>query len=406
MRPPAGAPHPFALSLSTIASYPFALSLSKGAALCLGFLLLLLTINVADAQPLDEATIRQRIYTGRFDELKVLEAASAQGDPVAMHWWGSLVGNCIYGACERETEKALTRKSASAGYSQARVAILRNAGSAQELEALVGEIGPPRGALEQSAYVLMLATYNVPGAVEQFAALNRNAVAEGTLFPLLTKISLEGSKNQEPLLRALAEAGTDKALQLLIRHQVLYKGMEGEQVMAQALSGDRLLALAQCGTLRTRTNKPTLPAKLLPLCEQAAQEGYPAALDALIAHHLAAPNLVAARHYADLCERLYAAHCAENAADVYQALAMGSPTPDLVLQLDYWNAVAGGAADTSAQRPTQLVRRIYATRVRNAFMLRDCNASKYDVQTQSFEIAADCPWRKKVAIAPQYLGAR
>ena len=378
----------------------------RGAAAWLRGCLLWLAASGAPlhAQALDEAAIQQRAAAAKFDELKGLEAASARGDPVAMYWWGSLIGHCIYGPCAPQAERALVRKSALAGYSAARVSLMRNAESAAELDAVIADIGAPRTTQEQSTYVLMLATFNVPGAVAQLEQLTRATAAEGSLFPLLTKVSLEGSKNQEPLLRALVEAGTDKALAMLVRHQLVYLRVPKEQLVERALAGDRLLALALCGDWRARTESAVLPPALLPRCEQAAREGYPAALDALIAHHVATGKLQSARYFADLCERLYATHCAESAADAYQALATATPTVDLILQADYWNRLAGNTEQTQEQ-PVPLARRLYAIRVRNASLLRACNASKYAAASGRFEISAECPWRKPVRIDERYMGA-
>jgi hypothetical protein len=48
-----------------------------------------LAVSVARAQDRDEAWVISQIVAGKFDELRSLEALSAQGVPFAMYWWGA-----------------------------------------------------------------------------------------------------------------------------------------------------------------------------------------------------------------------------------------------------------------------------------------------------------------------------
>jgi len=373
------------------------------------------------AQQADEAAILSLIYSGKFEELKFLEARSANGDPVAMYWWGSLVGSCIYGTCERDKQMALARKSAAGGYTPAWFVALTGVKSLQALDQVAAEIGPPRTAEQKLFYRVVLRSHLIdegvyrptPVIAERYNSVQRELEGDTSMFYLSTD-SKRG--HDKALIRAMVDAGNSTAAESL-PYIVMPAGQSNtEQLLPVVLAGDRLLGVALC-----ITRGSSYPDSLLPLCEQAVRDGYPGALDGLIAHHLEAGHLQAARYFAELCELHYGAYCAGTMGAGLYNLPEKQRVGEWRRLADYYDSLGavdspigladrlGGATGVPLalkDRPIDFIRRIYAIRVRTTAQYRACMFSQYIAAEKRFELDGSCPWRKKVVVDLKYLGAK
>jgi hypothetical protein len=73
-----------------------------------------LAVSVARAQDRDEAWVISQIVAGKFDELRSLEALSAQGVPFAMYWWGAMLEHCIFERCDKGGARELILRASDA----------------------------------------------------------------------------------------------------------------------------------------------------------------------------------------------------------------------------------------------------------------------------------------------------
>src|SRR5262245_37959945 len=96
----------------------------------------------AAAQAIDHAWILERVTGARWSELDAVKAESDRGSPVAMHWWGLFLDNCLFGSCDPEGAKALWRRAAAAGHADSRLLLMQDAQSVKEADALLGPAGP------------------------------------------------------------------------------------------------------------------------------------------------------------------------------------------------------------------------------------------------------------------------
>ena len=112
-----------------------------------------LAVSVARAPDRDEAWVISQIVAGKFDELRSLEALSAQGVPFAMYWWGAMLERCTFERCDKGGARELILRAAVAGSGRAKAHVLGGAETREEFDEIVAKIGIPAGGRERVVYV-------------------------------------------------------------------------------------------------------------------------------------------------------------------------------------------------------------------------------------------------------------
>jgi formate-dependent phosphoribosylglycinamide formyltransferase (GAR transformylase) len=112
-----------------------------------------LAVSLARAQDRDDAWVISQIAAGKFDELRSLEALSAQVVPFAMYWWGAMLERCIFERCNKGAARELILRAAVAGSGRAKAHVLGGAETREEFDQIVAKIGIPTGGQERVVYV-------------------------------------------------------------------------------------------------------------------------------------------------------------------------------------------------------------------------------------------------------------
>ena len=355
---------------------------------------------------MDEGWVVERALAGKFEELRAVKAESDKGSPVAMLWWGHFVNLCVYDPCDPRGARELWTRAAQAGNSDAKALVIALARSGGELKELIEKIGAPATANEKLAYAVVLFGLVRPGerddeaARRAFADLQEVAATEPRLNVILGTSVIGGLLKHKEEWRAIVEAGYYRASEQFLRMLTLERVAYPER-LARARAGDLTIGAALCQTYYVTTGAQKLPPDLLPVCERGLMEGHLGIAPVLLQHHDESGNAKAAAFYADLCARL-AVHCATELAEHYERTSGKSPSWAL------WDAVAGmtpGVPATMTNTPVALRQQVFSARLRVILADRACEASLLDRATGRFKLDPACPFRRPVAIPPEFLSA-
>lgn len=362
------------------------------------------------AQTIDDAWVMERVFAGKFDELRTLEAESKRGSSVAMYWWGALLEACVYGRCGEETANALWLKAGQAGNTRAKLATMRNVTSLAKLDQLIEKFGPPVGWEERWMYAGALAAFQLPGTESQYTRgearkiVQEGIASEPRLALIFTLVALNGPREHADQWRALAAADHAAAMESFRRSLIVAGKGRYPQMLAMAKDGDLPVGAMLCETVAVSEGYHVLPADLLPICERALTKGYVGIIPALMRHHQESGNTKAAAFYADLCASVLI-YCAVDLAEYHYKLSGKSAAWKL------WDAVAGfsGKSPTEADLrlfglSAEVMQQVFAVRLRGSIAERACDSQLYDRVTKKFADDPACPYLKPVAIPAEFLG--
>ena len=361
------------------------------------------------AQGMDDKWILDRVIAGKFDELRAVKAQSDKGSPVAMYWWGAFLDACIYDRCDPQGARALWLKSARAGNSRARLALMSKTRSLPELNELIEKTGAPATSEERARYAAILwilAAFAEPAGRDQgpdaVAISKELAESERRMDAMYSYFNRVGFMRFPDETRAMVEAGLELAAQDLRRLLLINERVEGPQLIARARAGDIVVGVALCETIGIAEGRFVLPPEVLPICERALSLGYTGIASVMLQHHKLSGNPKAAAFYAGLCTTLATRDCASQLADFH--FDRSGKSPDWQL----WDAVAGisgGFPPNEAGLPTAIMRKVFSVVVRINERERACLARRYDPATKKFGDEPGCPPRKPIAIPAEFLAA-
>ncbi len=359
---------------------------------------------------LGDAAIVEHVVGGRFEALKGLDAASREGDPVEMYWWGLLQDGCTVQPCKDEDTRDLWLRSAKAGFFRARLALWGTARTQADMDELTAEIGVPRSSAERLgwAYMLVLSSGGGDEAIKKQAADSIRAVAatEPTMMSMYLEVAeLTYARDRTSptwrasMLRTLLAAGfplSTLVAEQLRRHQLVHERMRYQQTLARALSGDHAAAISLCETVDVIEGYTTLPPDLLPLCRDALARGQLGVLRVLLTHYLQSHETALAAPYAALCTSLPVS-CGEALSGYLEA---ASGRGQAWFEAEAIAEIARGAPASSAKAPLHVLRQGVSKRVAIAEATRMCLARRYEPGTQSFSDDPDCPWGRPLTVPP------
>src|SRR5262245_45880862 len=362
----------------------------------------------AFGQSVDDKWVVERVIAGKFDELRALQAQSDKGSPVAMYWWGAFLEGCVY-SCDPDGARALWIKSARAGNSRAKLALMIRTGSRRKLDELIEKTGAPATAEERVRYAVLLGLFaTVPPAWDGDAwkkaegILKELAESERRMDAMYLYLNRVGFMHFPEQTRAMVEAGLPQAAEDLRRALLIRDRIDRGELRVLAAK-DILVGVALCETIGIAEGREVLPPEVLPICEHGLSLGYIGIAPVLLRHHRLSDNARAASFFADLCAKALAMHCASELADYHYALSGRSR------EWQVWDAVAGigaGFPANEAKLPTPVMQRAFSIRVRIDETQRACLARRYDEATKKFNDEPGCPARKPVAIPAEFLSTR
>ena len=355
------------------------------------------------AQTVDDRWITERVVAGKFDELRKVKGESDKGSPVAMYWWGAFLDACVLDRCDPPGARALWMKSATAGNSRARLALMAGVRSIRELDDLMVKTGAPATPEEKLGYAAMLVALS---SIEDSSAwdkaraiLKELAASEPRMHVIFAIGALEGYGRYPDELRAMVEAGFSPASEQLRRWMLISQRGHYPELLAQARSGDLVVGVALCETVGLSEGYEVLPPELLPICERGMAAGYPGITPVLLRHHRARGNMKAAAFYAGLCATL-PVWCASDLADFHYDRSGKSPAWEV------WDIIAAmslGLTPSEAGKPAAVMRQVFSITVRNTLAERACCARRFNASSKKFDDDPACPWRKPVAIPAEFL---
>jgi hypothetical protein len=364
----------------------------------------------APASPVEESTVIRMIGDGRFDELRFLEKAAAQGDPIAMYWWSILLRNCVLEACNPDDAGRLLLQSAKAGYLRARADVYQRPGLVTPTGGDVRPlIGAPRESEDKLAWAMGRVANATPGRDplfdEALTVLDEVSSSDPTMLSLYAAMIWRGPKDRIPVLRAMLLSGTPLLPQVgeeLARRYLLTERKRLADVRKMAMAGDEAAASVVCASTGVIEGRPELLPSDVPLCVQALARGQLGLADVMLRHHLTRGETKLAAPYAELCDRIpmrcdalsdyertrLGATQAWRDRDMVLFLAKGAPYGDLALAR-LWDAPVVSR---------QVRRDALARGIRMLENTRPCELRRYDGAQQVFVQVDDCVWGRPVAL--------
>lgn len=374
-----------------------------------------LAVSGAYAQDRDESWVISHILAGKFDELRSLEKLSAQGVPFALHWWGLILERCIFERCDGDAGRELLLRAALAGNGRAKAELLAGATTREEFDAVIAKIGVPSGGRERLNYItkslFLLDAALVRGgrrATDDKLRADLLAIAKSEPHIGVRIFVAMLPRQTSSDLDALAATGTDLISETLMVHATV-KRIGKQQIIERARAGELGWAAANCDGHVLRGT--TLDRDELEVCDKAAGSGFLAAVRGLLAHHQFTGNARAAQYFADLCETVLGMRCADLLADYYHDRSTESA--ELKAKSEFWelaavNAIAsrdpGRFSEEQLRGKTPPLRReLFQLIVRTALINEACAMQRVDLATGAIEANPQCPWRKPIAIAAEFL---
>jgi hypothetical protein len=357
---------------------------------------------------LGDAAIVEHVVGGRFEVLKGLDAASRDGDPVAMYWWGLLQDGCTVQPCKDEDTRDLWLRSAKAGFFRARISLWGGARTQADMDELMAEIGAPRTSVERLAWAHMLVLSSGGGdeSIKKQAADTIRAVAatEPTMMSMYLEVAeltyardRTSPTRRASVLRTLLAAGfplSTLVAEQLRRHQMVHERMRYQQTLASALSGAHAAAISLCESVDVIEGYTKLPPDLLPLCRDALARGQLGVLRVLLTHYLQSHEAALAAPYAALCTSL-PVNCGE-ALSGYLEVALGRGPA--WFEAEAIAKIARGVSASSVKAPLHVLRQGVSKRVAIVESTRTCLARQYEPGTQSFGDSPGCPWGRPLVM--------
>jgi hypothetical protein len=375
----------------------------------------------AAAQQHDEAWVISQIAAGNFEELRSIEKLSGRGVPFAMHWWGIILERCVFERCDKNAARELILRAAIAGHGRAQMQVFAAAESREEFDELVAKIGVPPGGPERFAYIskaLLLINFAPqfggkprPDDGKLRTQLLTMAKSEPQIAMRTIAVVQQGPTSGD--LEVLAETGFDAISELLMQRAVINK-ISDRQIIERAKAGKLSWAAAYCDSLMIRTGRTELDRDELDVCEKAAAAGFPAAVRGLLTHHQFAGSTRAAQYFADLCEEILGARCADQLSEYYSA--RGKESAEFRAKWEFWDLVAanmliaktnvipGGVSEEELRGKTPgLRRRLFQLIVRTDLIGQTCGMQRLDPATGAVEANPQCPWRRPIVIPAEFL---
>lgn len=368
--------------------------------------LLLLAAPTRAATPaIDDEWVHERVESGRFDELRQIEASSDEGSAVAMYWWGEFLESCLFGSCDPDRARALWMKSAVAGNGKARLALLRGARTASEFDEVVARLGVGETADERLVHASSRMLWDFqrsPETQRPTLQILKDLVASDPQLRFVYALAVFDGFHGYPVeIRAVIEAGFLRASALLRRYLLLRERSRYPQLLIRASDGDLTLGVALCDSAAEFSGSDLLPRELLPICESALLQGYSGLAAALLRHHLAAGNMKAAAYFAGQCESLLPIRCAPDLLEFHTKQRAPSEAVDL------WEAVVqlqAGVPAPEIGKSSSVMQQAFSMRLRAAGAELPCLTLRLDSAAKKFDSNPSCPWRKAVDIPKEFRG--
>jgi hypothetical protein len=380
-----------------------------------------LAVSVARAQDRDEAWVISQIVAGKFDELRSLEALSAQGVPFAMYWWGAMLERCIFERCDKGGARELILRAAVAGRGRAKAHVLGGAETREEFDEIVAKIGIPAGGRERVVYVGRNLLFiqvprelsGAPRASDAKLRADLLAMAKSELQIGMRAIvaQLQGPTSTD--LDVLAETGNDVFSEPLMQ-RALIRRISDREIIERARAGQLAMEAAYCDSLMIRTGRLTMERGELDVCQRAAQAGFPGAVRGLLTHHHGTRNMPAADYFVGLCDAVLGLRCANAISEYYGDRSKESA--ELKAKWVFWDLAAanamtgvyafGGVSEEELRGKTpELRRELFRLIVRTDLIAEACATRRLDPATGAVEANPQCPWRRSIAIPAEFLSS-